>query len=137
MRLIPIHPENLKLAWKDVKHYIEAGLDFVEGKYHIEDVRNMVESQELILWVVYNDESKRAIGCLLTQAQEYPRNRVLNIFLLAGEDISAILTCLPELKEYAQGLRCSNIEFYGRKGWSKVLKDHQFTEIHTVMSLKL
>lgn len=137
MKLIAIQPENIYLAWKDVGKYIEEGLKHADGKYTMADVKELLASQLLILWVVYNEEKKKAIGCLLTEVLQYPQIKALSIFLLGGEDFSEIVKVLPDVKEYAKGIGCGSIEFYGRSGWEKILKPYDFAKIHIVMRLKL
>lgn len=137
MRLIPIHPENIKLALKDVEKYILRGLEFADNKYNLEDIKDLISQNILILWVVYNDESKKPIGCLLTELLEYPQVRALSIFIISGDDLESILTLLPDLIEYAKHVGCKKIEFYGRPGWERVMKSHSFEKTHTVMRLNL
>ena len=137
MRLIPIHPDNLNQAWKDVEKYVARGIEYTDGKYSVESIKEAILGQNLILWVVYNDEEKRAQGCVLTEIYDYPLKRCLMIFLLAGDGFDKIVTLLPDLMEYGKGRGCTSLEFYGRSGWEKVLKAHNFEKIHTVMRLKI
>lgn len=137
MRLIPIQPQNLYRAYKDIEKHIIAGLEYVDDKYTLADIKEMLSMQQMILWVVYNDKEGRATGCLLTQTIAYPRVQSLAIFLLAGENFSHIVTLLDDLKDYARSIDCETIEFYGRSGWEKVLKPFAFEKTHTVMRLKL
>lgn len=137
MKLIPVEPENLKLAWKDVGKYIEDGIQYTDANYAIADVLEMIKSGLLILWVVYNEDKEKAAGCLLTQLYQYPRNNVLSIFLLCVDDFEEAAPLLEDVKEYAKGLGCKKIEFYGRSGWEKMLKSLQFEKIYTVMRLNI
>lgn len=137
MRLIPIHPENLKQAWKDVEKYVARGIEYTDDKYSVADIKEAILGQNLILWVVYNDEEKRAQGCVLTEIYEYPQKRCLMIFLLAGDGFDRIVTLLPDLMEYGKGRGCVSLEFYGRPGWEKTLRPHGFEKIHTVMRLNI
>lgn len=137
MRLIPIHPQNLDLALKDVARHIHAALEHSDNKYTYEDVIGLLKAESLILWVVYNDEIEKAIGCLLTETIRYPQRQCLYIFLLGGDDFDGMTQCLDELQEYAKGIGCDSIEFFGREGWERRLQRFQFKKIHTVMSLEL
>lgn len=137
MRLIPIRPENVYLAMKDVKHWIEKGLEYTDGKYDMVYVQHLLATEMLLLWVVYNDEEERAIGCLLTEVLIYPKADALSIFLLAGADFSKIVLLLDDLKAYARKINCATIEFYGRDGWEKTIKPFGFEKTHIVMRLNL
>lgn len=133
MRLIPIHPENLRLAWKDVEKHLVKALKYNDEKYQLDDVKNLIQAESLVLWVVYNDESGKAIGCLLTETIQYPRTQALSIFLLGGESFAQMNECFEELQEYARGIGCQSIELQGRPGWEKVLQPLKFEKTHTVM----
>lgn len=133
MKLIPIQPENLKLALKDVQKWLVEALAYTDGKYSIEDVLAELQREMQLLWVVYNEEKAKAVGCLVTEVLGYPRHKALSIFLLGGDDFSEIVTLLDELKDYAVGVGCKTIEFYGRDGWEKTLKDYGFEKTHIVM----
>jgi hypothetical protein len=137
MKLIVVRPENIDLAWPDVEKYIAQGLEHADHKYNLNDVKEMLHSQSLNLWVVYNEEKQKAMGCALTQVLQYPQLKALSIFLLAGDDFSKMLKFMEELKEYAARIECKTIEFYGRPGWEKMLKAYNFEKIHTVMRLNL
>lgn len=137
MRLIPIHPQNIDLALKDIGKHIHAALEYANDKYTFEDVVSLVKAESLILWVVYNDDRQEAVGCLLTETIKYPQKQCLFIFLLGGDCFDEIWQCFDELKEYAKGIGCDSLEFYGRPGWEKLLQAFQFKKIHTVMSLEL
>ena len=137
MRLIAISPENMNLALKDVSKYIEAALRYSDDKYNLDDVKAQIQQGLLTLWVVYNEMKKKAVGCYLTEILAYPRFNALCIFLLGGDDFDEILQTFEELKEYAKGMRCKTIEFYGRDGWAKILPQHGFVKTHILMRMNL
>jgi hypothetical protein len=137
MKLIPIQPDNMKLAWKDVAHHIEKGLEYTHGKYVLDDIKELILSKELTLWVIYNDTIQKAVGCLLTQLLQYPQMRCLSVFLMSADDFDEAVTLLDDLKENAKMAECKSIELYGRVGWEKLLKPFDFEKIHTVMRLSL
>lgn len=133
MKLIPIQPENITLALRDVRRYLEEALSYTDGKYNMTDVLDGVRQGMQVLWVVYNEEKEKAAGCLVTEILAYPRAKALSIFLLGGNDFDEIITLLDELKEYAIGVGCKTLEFYGRSGWEKMLKPYGFEKTHIVM----
>ncbi len=136
-RLIPVHPENLEIALKDVNSYIVRGLPYIDGKFFYEDIVKFLSEEELVLWVIYNDKENQACGCLITEVLDYPQIRALSIFLLSADDFSQAVQCLEQLKDYAKRVQCKSIEFMGREGWEKKLEPHNFKKIHTIMRLKL
>lgn len=137
MRLIPIAPLNLKMAWKDVEKYIISVLPYMGGKYSLDEIKRLIETEVLILWVVYNDEKKQAVGCLLTQIIDDTQCRCLSIFLVNCDDFSNTFNViLPMIKEYATGIHCEWIELSNWSDWIVNLPQHGFNCIQTVMRLK-
>ena len=133
MKLIPIQPENITLAMRDVRGFLESALEYTDGKYNVTDILEHVRSGMQVLWVVYNEEKEKAIGCLVTEILVYPRTKALLIFLLGGSDFSEIVTILDDLKDYAIGVGCKSLELYGRAGWEKILTPLGFDKTHIVM----
>lgn len=137
MKLIKIEPENLHLALKDVRPYLLGALDYTDGKYNLDDAVALIREGLQTLWVVYNDEIGKAIGCLVTELVVYPRAKALSIFLLGGEVFADIVTVYDELADYAKGIGASSIEFLGRDGWEKVLAPLNFVKTHIIMRKNL
>lgn len=139
MKLIPVHPDNLNLALKDkdVEQYLVKGVEYLNGKYILEDLIASINKQDMVLWVVYNEDREKCVGCVITETYQFPRLRSLNIFLYAGMDLELCLPLLEELKIYAKGVGCTKIEFYGRNGWERKLKQYGFDNSHIVMECDL
>lgn len=125
------------MALPDVEKYIDAALEHADNKFTIHDVLDDLSKENLVLWVIYNNDSDIACGCLVTEVLEYPNTRVLSIFLLGADDVEQTLAVLDDLKKYATTVGCKSIEFIGRNGWEKVLKSYGFEKIHTMMRLLL
>lgn len=137
MQLIPINPENIELAWKDIVNFIEEGVKYCDGKYTVEDIFKLILKHQIILWVVYNDGEGKAIGCVLTQVIDYPKVRALSVFLLAGHSFKQIMLVYDDLIQYAKSIGCAKLELSGRPGWEKLLKPLNFEKTHIVMRLNL
>ena len=58
-------------------------------------------------------------SCGVTLIQDYPRCRVLCLFVAAG-DLQDILSHEEEITEFARDVGCELLEVCGRPGWSKV-----------------
>lgn len=83
-RLIPIHPDNLTLALKDVSKYLVKALDYAID-YKLDDVKKFLFSNQMTLWVVYNDDKAKATGCLVTEVTQHPQTQCLTIFCLVAK----------------------------------------------------
>ena len=71
-------------------------------------------------------------GCLVLEVHEFPRKRVLNVFL-AGGRLTAGLSRLEDIDEVARELGASEITMTGRSGWERVLAEHGWQKEHVTM----
>ena len=71
-------------------------------------------------------------SCLVTEFVQYPRQRLLHVFLAAG-DMDEIKRMEPSLRTFAESVKCSAICLTGRRGWVRALADLGFEEGHTIV----
>lgn len=94
--------------------YLEKALPFLDWKYTLEDLRHFLLSGDMQLWLVPG-------GVWVTSILAYPRKRVLELVIVAGE-YQEWLSSLDELKKYARQMDCAHIEMFGRVGWIRRAK---------------
>lgn len=99
---------------------LQQALDKANGEYHIQDIRDRVLSGDLQLWA---GEGYAAV----TEVLNYPQRRVVLVHLAAGE-LAPVLEAEGELCKFAKVVGATGIELIGRKGWTKVLKEHGYRE---------
>lgn len=86
------------------------------GTHTEDDIVFMIIGGRLKLWV-----GKTCAA--VTEFQEYPRLKVLNVFLCGGEKNAAISEAVdffPALLEFARMNGCKRISCTGRKGWPSI-----------------
>jgi hypothetical protein len=54
----------------------------------------------------------------VTQVQNFPRMKVLHIFL-AGGNLEELETLTPHIQKFAEDMGCRKITLTGRRGWSR------------------
>ena len=96
--------------WRRCRKYLEPALD---GSYELEDVWDEIKSGRAAFWPFPN-------GAVVTQVCEYPRRRVLRVWL-AGGNLDELRRSFGFLDELAEELGCQCIEIDGRKGWGRVM----------------
>lgn len=133
--LDPVKRDDLFNIWNQVVPYLEKALQFSDEKFKIDDILRGCMKQDMMLWVVYNDD--KLSGCFVTELFDYPQDRRLNILLLSGDGFDDIVEHLEKFKEWASANGANAIEMYGRPGWKKVLEPHGFERTHTVMRLNI
>ena len=119
---IPV--EFLDALWPEVRGYVEQALRHSAGEYHVDDIRDEAEAARVQLWAVLEDAEIVAAGA--TKILNYPRRRILECFLLAGEGFERWGECFTrELEGFAVHQGCHIARVTGRRGWSRRLTDYR------------
>lgn len=61
--------------------------------------------------------------CVITEIIDYPKKRVIHVFL-AGGDFASIIQLEPNIIEWAKSIGCTDVSLSGRKGWLRRLKQY-------------
>ena len=107
--------------WEEKKHLLKLALD---GCYTLEDVWDEIENNRAQFWPMPN-------SAVVTQVLEFPRKRVLRIWLAGGE-LHELRRAIAHAEEYALHRGCTEVEIDGRKGWARALNG--FTETRRVLT---
>lgn len=113
----------MREIWDIKKHHLEPALD---GCYTLEEVWHEINNNKAQFWPLPN-------SAVVTQVLEYPRRRVLRIWLAGGDMDELRFALSGHAVDYARERGCSVIEVDGRKGWVKVLDG--FTETRRVLEM--
>jgi len=105
------------------KPYIEAALEYTGGTHDIIDIYEGLYKGTMQLWPAEK-------SCLVTEIINYPKMRVLNIFL-GGGDLTEILAMHEDVVRWAKDQGCSALNMTGRFGWKKPLAKHGWKPIHS------
>ena len=102
-----------------VAPWIASALQEAGGTHSIEDIRQAVAAQNMLLMTSKN-------AAILIEIVKYPQKKALRIFGVGGSGNEA----LEELKVFARGvpqmaadLGCTRFEGCGRPGWSRALRE--------------
>lgn len=99
--------------WANVKHHLEAALEYSDGLSSIDDVRDMLAENRGDLWV----GEKSAI---VTQSLEGGDKKVM-LYYLAGGDLNELREMTKSIERLAKQMGCSKVLINGRAGWGKAL----------------
>ena len=75
-------------------------------------------------------------ACAVTEIVVYPNKKVLHVFLAAG-DMDNIIDMQRSAETWAKAQGCDAMTIAGRKGWSRVLKDHGYQEKFVTLAKEL
>tara|TARA_Y100000022_G_scaffold175704_1_gene164520 strand:- start:848 stop:1240 length:393 start_codon:yes stop_codon:yes gene_type:complete len=105
------------------KKYIEAALKYTGGTHDLVDIYEGLYKGTMQLWPMEN-------SCLVTEIITYPRKKVLNVFLGAG-DLTEILEMHDSVISWAQAQGCEALNMTGRFGWKKPLAKYGWKPLHS------
>lgn len=119
---------SIQKYWLVVEKFVASALKYSNGRYRLVDVFAALIKQDMQLWVAGNEDGSVKV-CAITEVIDYPSMRVANFFLVAGEEREGWLHHLESVEEWAREKGCVKLELRGRKGWEKVLKDWNMSQI--------
>jgi len=130
-RLLYIAPEQVEALWPHVHYLIEHSIFRSQSDYTIDNIRTRINDGTARLWIIWNEKKPELIAAATTELQLLPDGRrVLVIAQLAGRDVNRMKRdFFPDLVRYARDEKCSAVRCYGRRGWSRYLKDIGFEEV--------
>lgn len=110
----------------DYKHFITPALDRGGNTHTWDDIVQGIREFRFQLWT-----GERAAA--ITEIIDYPRKRVLNVFL-AGGDKDELLEMLESARAFGRANGCASLTMAGRQGWQRVLNKHGWKPAFLVMS---
>jgi len=111
--------------WDFARPYLESALEYNPGTHTIEDVRDAILRQQMLLIC-----GKKC--AMVYEVIAYPRLKILHGFLCGG-DLTELKSFDPYLVELAKALGCERISIAGRQGWVRALKDLNYKTAYTVV----
>lgn len=106
--------------------WIEAALERADGTHTLNDVIENIFKGSMQFWPAPK-------GCAITEIIQYPRKKVLHVFLAGGE-MEQIVDMDGSAVQFARANGCSGMSIAGRKGWARVLKEKGYQETFTVLT---
>lgn len=117
MNLFCLSPSQVAERWEDFAPHFER-FERVSGDMSAEQVRAAAVTSSMQLWGVQD-----AHGVKGMVATEICRTALGNLCVIriacGGAEVGAQSKLLDAIGAWAQGLGCSRVRIYGRKGWLK------------------
>lgn len=101
----------------------------------IADIVNDIRAGNKQLWLIY--EGTELLSIVITAIVYYGSDKHLLYYLMVGDDIDACLNHYDEIAEWARSHGCVGVELFGRRGWEKKLKKHNFKVKYVCMASNL
>lgn len=113
--------EAIDGAWPAVKHFVERAISEGTGRITPDDVFEQLRSGGMQLWALITaDGEPEVVAVLVTEIIDYPRRRVLDLALMAGDRMELWIDSLPVLEKWAVANGVDQVQVHGRKGWERV-----------------
>lgn len=100
--------------FQNCEQFLEPALKY-DDTHDLQDIADSIENGSMQLWPAPK-------GAMVTQVQNYPRKRILHIFM-AGGDLESLMTLQPHIEKFAQDMGCQRITLTGRRGWERIFKN--------------
>ena len=105
------------------------------GCYEPIDLLQMAMRGQVGIWICEVAGTVRA--AIVTQIEQYPRKRVLEVMFLGGSDLRDWLDdAMDVLIAHAQQTGCDHLATLGRPGWARVLGARRTGDVVLVRPLK-
>lgn len=117
--------------WPLVEPFVARGLEYADGKFTTDDIREALKTRDMQLWIANTLDS---IG--ITQVVIYPRKKVCLVVMVAGSYLDRWVDEMETtFVAWAKERGCHSIEAFCRPGWEKVLPD--WHKLHVVLGREL
>lgn len=99
------------IALSDFRPQIEAALSYANATHTYEDVATMIAAGAAQYW-------PGPASVIVTELVDFPRKRVLNVFL-AGGNSPELEAMIPLVLDWGKAQGCVVASFTGRRGWTR------------------
>ena len=100
------------------RKWIADALEYSGGTHTVDDIFDSIERGRLHLWPAER-------GCLVTEFIDYPRKRVINVFLGGGE-MDQLTDMHDSIVSFGKANGCTAATISGRPGWARVWRSAGF-----------
>ena len=117
-----VKPQEISGIWEDVWPHLKPAID--EDLFTDETMlkKQLMDDHSLMFIAVINGAIKGAAVVII----EEPRDRVVNIVTLGGQDFKDWKDEMnAALTKYAEGMNCEYIVALGRDGWARLWPDFE------------
>jgi hypothetical protein len=125
MQLLCIDPARNHEFWPHVAPLLKAALARTNLS-RFEDIEVDVLSGAGLLWIAWSGQIEAAATTALIQTNT---GTICVLTACGGRGMARWLALLEHIEAYARNEGCSALRIFGRKGWQRMLKQYQATNI--------
>jgi hypothetical protein len=136
MNVIIVPQEHRHIIFPKVKHYLEKAAVLSGGRMSIEEIENNVLHKNHQLWIAFNEDE--IVATADTELIQYAKIKTLVGHFIGGKDLESWKQPIVDaMAMFGKAEGCSRIEFMGRRGWTKPLKQIGWKETYRVYEYNL
>jgi len=121
--------------WPYVRDYIQEALEHSLGEYSLKDINEACSEASMQLWIA---TSNKVDAVCVTKINQYPQKRVFVMLLSGGLPFSSwIEEGEAIMNAYAKENNCDYVQLFGRKGWTRKMKDLNYDHNRVVLTKEI
>lgn len=120
--------EYIDREWPHVANYLNKAIVSSGGRWDLNSVLKEVKSGDQHLFIVYDEEKEETKAAWTSKFISYPNSKSLQALFIGGSGYDEWIEEVNEfMKSWAEDNGCNFVEFTGRKGWERRLKNIGWT----------
>ena len=120
MKINLLAPTELALKWHTLEPLVKKAVFHGEHETDTVVYLNRALNYQAQIWEITDNEGQTK-GVVVTQFLNYSNYQTLHLVALAGTDLDKWVHLYYEIERFANNNKCTAVESWGRKGWSKYL----------------
>lgn len=134
---VGVRSDLIPITWPLIEPWVADALE--KGKAHqaSDEVRQALERSKMQLWLAWDENQRRALGCCITEIIESHQGKTCGLVVVAGLDFKKWRPLTETIKAWATENGCVRLEACGREGWQKYVRNDGWKRIRTVIELRL
>jgi hypothetical protein len=141
-KLVPLTVKDT-LKYLDYAHkYIRPAFEKGTGETTYESLVGKALTGQAIFWMGF-DEDDKVVGMASTEMMEFQEYLSVHLITIGGENGFGFEKYHHFLEAYAKQMNAKDIQFWGRKGWTKAidkvtgLNEEKYKETYRVFSMEI
>jgi hypothetical protein len=126
VELICVDPKRVHEFWPYASEMIRSAIRRTNLS-HTSDTEYEILSGDGLLWLAWNGEKIEAAAS--THLIDTDADKICVLTACGGENMHHWLPLLMKIEQYAKDEGCKCVRIFGRKGWLRILKDYEMTNI--------
>lgn len=124
--LLCVDPAQIRQFWPHVSHLLRSAIDRT-GLSDWQETEDSILNGDALLWIAW--DGTKILSAASTSLSMANRRKICTLVAVGGEDMKQWFPLLEKIEDFARAEGCDCVRIYGRKGWARVLKDYEMTNI--------